>query len=60
MGTKHGPTSSNALDQLMALPYIMRAPKIRFSLLQMKEGEFKKCEIPPKRQQKGPLDNEHS
>jgi hypothetical protein len=44
----------------MALPYIMHAPKIRFSLLQMKEGEFKKWEIPPKRQQKGPLDNGHS
>jgi hypothetical protein len=29
-------------DRLMALPYIMHAPKIRFSLLQRKEGEFKK------------------
>jgi hypothetical protein len=43
----------------MASPYIiMHAPKIRFSLLQMKEGEFLKWYIPPKRlQKKGPLDN---
>jgi hypothetical protein len=45
----------------MALPYyIMHAPKIRFSLLKMKKGEFKKWEIPSKRQQKGLLDNGHS
>ncbi len=61
LGTKHGSTSCNALDEPMALPYVMDAPKIRFSLLQMKEGGFKKWEIPPKRQQKGrPLDNGHS